>query len=46
MQVKLRVCETGKLTGVFDVLVDLNPEAAQRLAEVLTQAAATSKIQT
>ena len=46
VQVTLRVCETGKLTGVFDVLVDLNVEAAKALAEVLENAAATSGKQT
>jgi hypothetical protein len=37
--VKLRVCETGKLDGVFDVWLDLNPSAAQALAEALLAAA-------
>ena len=37
--VKLRVCETGKLDGAFDVWLDLNPAAAQALAEALHAAA-------
>lgn len=37
--VRLRACETGKLDGVFDVVLDLNPGAAQALAEVLQKAA-------
>jgi hypothetical protein len=37
--VKLRVCETGKLTGVFDVWVDLNISAAKALAELIQSAA-------
>ncbi len=37
--IKLTVCETGKLSGVFDVWVDLNPEAARTLAELLLSAA-------
>ncbi len=37
--IKLTVCETGKLNGVFDVWVDLNPEAARKLAELLHSAA-------
>ena len=37
--VKLRVCETGKLDGVFDVWLSLNPSAAQALAEALQAAA-------
>jgi hypothetical protein len=36
--VKLRCCETGKLDGVFDVLVSLNISAAETLAEVLRTA--------
>jgi len=36
--VKLRVCETGKLDGVFDVMVSLNVSAAQALAEALQAA--------
>ena len=42
--VKLRVCETGKLDGVFDVWIDLNPAAAKALAEAL-QAAADQAVQ-
>jgi hypothetical protein len=37
--VKLRCCETGKLDGIFDVLVSLNISAAEALAEVLKTAA-------
>ena len=37
--VKLRVCETGKLDGAFDVWLDLNPAAAQALADALHEAA-------
>lgn len=37
--VKLHVCETGKLDGVFDVWIDLNPAAAEALAETLRKAA-------
>lgn len=37
--VKLHVCETGKLDGVFDIWIDLNISAAQTLAEVLQAAA-------
>jgi hypothetical protein len=36
---KLTVCETGKLTGVFDVLVSLNIEAAKALGDLLRSAA-------
>ena len=42
--VKLRVCETGKLDGIFDVWIDLNPSAAKALAEAL-QAAADRAVQ-
>jgi hypothetical protein len=41
--VKLRCCETGKLDGVFDVLVSLNISAAEALAEVLRSAAEKAK---
>jgi hypothetical protein len=37
--IKLTVCETGKLTGIFDVSVDLNIDAARALAELLQSAA-------
>lgn len=37
--VKLRVCETGKLDGAFDVWVSLNVSAAEALAEALQAAA-------
>jgi len=40
--VKLRVCETGKLDGVFDVWLHLNISAAEALADVLRTAAANS----
>ena len=36
---KLTACETGKLTGVFDVWVDLNIDAARALGELLLSAA-------
>ncbi len=35
VQVKLMVQETGKLTGKFAVLMDLQPEAARALARTL-----------
>jgi len=38
VSVKLRVCETGKLDGVFDVWLSLNVAAAQALAEALQAA--------
>ena len=41
--VKLRACETGKLDGVFDILIDLNVSAAEALAEVLRNAADKAK---
>jgi hypothetical protein len=41
--VKLRCCETGKLDGVFDVVVSLNISAAETLAEVLRTAAEKAK---
>jgi hypothetical protein len=41
--VKLRVCETGKLDGVFDIRIDLNISAAEALAEVLRAAAEQAK---
>jgi hypothetical protein len=37
--VKLRVCETGKLDGVFEIGISLNPAAAKALAEALQAAA-------
>lgn len=37
--VKLTVCETGKLSGSFDVVVSLNIDAARTLAELLHSAA-------
>jgi hypothetical protein len=40
---KLRCCETGKLDGVFDVVVDLNISAAEALADVLRAAAEKAK---
>jgi hypothetical protein len=41
--VKLQVCETGKLDGVFDIRIDLNISAAETLAEVLRTAAEQAK---
>src|SRR5438105_15056055 len=38
--VKLRVCETGKLDGVFEIAISLNVTAAQVLGETLCRAAA------
>jgi hypothetical protein len=39
VQVKLRVCETGRLTGVFDVWVDIELDAAKALAQLIQTAA-------
>jgi hypothetical protein len=39
VKIKLTVCETGKLDGVFDVWVDLNIEAARTLADLLHSSA-------
>ena len=41
--VKLRACETGKLDGVFDVVVSLNISAAEALADFLRAAAEKAK---
>ena len=41
--VKLHVCETGKLDGVFDISLDLNISAAEALAELLRTAAEQAK---
>lgn len=38
VQIKLRVCETGKLSGVFDIWIDIEADAAQALAETLSAA--------
>ena len=38
VQIKLEVCETGKLSGVFDLWIDMEAEAAQALAETLSAA--------
>jgi hypothetical protein len=35
VQIKLEVCETGKLSGVFGVWVDMEAEAARALAETI-----------
>ena len=37
--VKLTVCETGKLTGTFDIGISLDPHAALSLADLLKNAA-------
>lgn len=37
---RLEVCETGKLTGKFAVLVDLDPDAARGLANLVLDAVA------
>ena len=39
VSLKLTVCETGKLSGSFDVVCSLNIEAAKALAELLQSAA-------
>jgi hypothetical protein len=39
VSIRLTVCETGKLDGVFDVSVSLNVEAAKALAQLLNAAA-------
>lgn len=41
--VTLRACETGKLGGVFDIVIDLNISAAEALAEVLKTTADKAK---
>jgi len=43
VHVKLCACESGKLTGAFDVWLDPNPSAAEALAHVLRDAAAKAK---
>jgi hypothetical protein len=35
VQIKLRVCETGKLSGQFDVWVDVQIDAAKALIELI-----------
>jgi hypothetical protein len=35
VQVKLEVCETGRLTGVFDVWIDMEAGAAEALAQTI-----------
>jgi hypothetical protein len=39
VQVRMLVKETGKLTGEFVVVLDLQPEAARALADTLTRLA-------
>jgi hypothetical protein len=39
VSIRLTVCETGKLTGAFDVQVSLNIDAARALAGLLQSAA-------
>ncbi len=39
VQVKLQVCETGKLSGKFDVWIDIEIEAARALAKLIQDAA-------
>ena len=39
VRVKFQVEETGKLTGKFDVWMDIDPEAARELARTLSQLA-------
>ena len=38
VQIKLRVCETGKLSGVFDVWIDVELDAARGLADIINAA--------
>ena len=38
VQIKLQVCETGKLSGVFDIWVDIEAEAAKALGETILAA--------
>jgi hypothetical protein len=38
VQIKLQVCETGKLSGVFDVWVDIEVDAAKALGETILAA--------
>ena len=39
VQIRLQVCETGKLSGVFDVWIDIEAEAAQALGQMILSAA-------
>jgi len=39
VRIKFRVEESGKLTGKFDVWMDVDPEAARELARTLNQLA-------
>jgi hypothetical protein len=43
VRIKLQACETGKLNGVFDISISLNPSAAEALADLLRDAAAKAK---
>src|ERR1043166_8961913 len=43
VQMKLHVCETGKLSGTFDVWVDLQLDAAKALVETLQAAVVLSE---
>lgn len=38
VQIKLRVCETGKLLGAFDVWVDVEIAAARAMADLIQRA--------
>jgi hypothetical protein len=38
VQIKLQVCETGKLSGVFDIWVDIEADAAKALGETILSA--------
>jgi hypothetical protein len=38
VQIKLRVCETGSLSGVFDVWIDVELDAAKGLADIVNAA--------
>jgi hypothetical protein len=38
VQLKLCACETGKLSGTFDIVVDIDAEAAKALGETILAA--------
>jgi hypothetical protein len=38
VQIRLRVCETGKLNGAFDVWIDVEADAARALGETILSA--------
>ena len=43
VQIKLQVCETDNLTGAFDLLIDIEADAAKALGETLLAAAEQAK---